>query len=609
LFLLLWSAGAPLTQAASISLQPGFRQQDLTGVLAYLEDNEGSLTLADLQRDEMRFAWHISEQPNLNFGFTDNVYWVRFDVVSPSTPQEQNLFLEISYPLLDDIRVYLLQDGQLLREFQLGANQPYVQRLVRYGNFLVPLDVSPQPLQVLLRVQSQSSMQIPLLLWEKDAFVEHVFIESTGFGFFYGTMLIIALYNLLVFMMARGVGFLYIFFYSICVVMIEAALRGAAFAFVWPEATTWTDRSILVGIVGCVFFGNLFADQVLLVRQSWPRLSRVLRGLAWLSALCALGAFLLPYKQMILVCLLLVAISSPTTLTALLLRVREGYTPARYILAGALVFILSAFVMILSKVGWLPRNPLTENLPYFGAVFQMLLFSLSLADRLNVDRRLREDAQQKAAASQQELLDVQVKINEDLDRKVRERTDELQSANAKLQELSITDGLTGLRNRRYFDEILISEYKRAFRDKQPVSIMLVDIDHFKRLNDTYGHPFGDLCLVEAADLVRNSIRRPPDVAARYGGEEFVILLPQTDSQGAIKVAETIRAAFDRHRVEDGRNSVVLTVSIGVASQVPMERDGHEKLLKRADELLYRAKENGRNRVEWEIGSAGAMPFL
>ena len=90
-------------------------------MLAYLEDREGTLALADLLQDDARFAWHISEQPNLNFGFTDAVYWARFDVDSPSTPQTQNLFLEISYPLLDDIRVYLLQDGTLLREFHVGA--------------------------------------------------------------------------------------------------------------------------------------------------------------------------------------------------------------------------------------------------------------------------------------------------------------------------------------------------------------------------------------------------------------------------------------------------------------------------------------------------------
>ena len=594
---------APLVQAASISLQPGFRQQNLAGVLAYLEDKEGTLALADLLQDDARFAWHISEQPNLNFGFTDAVYWARFDVDSPSTPQAQNLFLEISYPLLDDIRVYLLQDGTLLREFHVGAGLPFAERLVRHGNFLIPLDVSPQPLQVLLRVQSQSSMQIPLLLWEKDAFVEQTYVEATAFGFFYGTVLIIAVYNLLVFMSVREPGFLYFFMFALCAVMVESALRGAAFAFVWPDATAWVDRSIVVGIGGCVLFGSLFTNNVLLVRQTRPRISLALRMVATAAVLCMAGAFLLPYKLMILLSLLVATVSSVINPLAHFLRVKDGYTPARAILTGSVVFILSVFVMILSKVGVLPRNAFTENAPYFGTVFQQLLFSLSLADRLNVDRKLREEAQLRAAASQRELLSVQLKINEDLDRRVRERTDELEVANIKLQELSTTDSLTGLRNRRYFDDMLQNEYKRAFRDKQPLSVLLLDIDHFKKLNDNFGHAFGDLCLMEAAQLIRNCIKRPPDIAARYGGEEFVVLLPLTDQEGALNVAESIRAAFDAKRVEDGPHSVIVTVSIGVSSTVPPERDGHEKLLKRADELLYRAKQNGRNRVEWETGSA------
>lgn len=603
LSLILLLMAVPLVQAASISLQPGFRQQNLAGVLAYLEDREGTLALADLLQDDARFAWHISEQPNLNFGFTDAVYWARFDVDSPSTPQTQNLFLEISYPLLDDIRVYLLQDGTLLREFHVGAGLPFAERLVRHGNFLIPLDVSPQPLQVVLRVQSQSSMQIPLLLWEKNAFVEHTYAEATAFGFFYGTVLIIAVYNLLVFVSVREPGFLLFFLYASGIVMVEAALRGAAFAFVWPEAVNWVDRSIVVGIAACVLFGCLFTDNVLLVRRTRPRTSLWLRIVAGSAVISMAGAFLLPYKVMILMSLLVAGASSVINPLAHVLRVKDGYTPAIYILVGLVVFLFSILVMVLSKLGVLPRNGFTEYSPYYGTVFQLLLFSLSLADRLNVDRKLREEAQLKATASQQELLGVQLKINEDLDRRVRERTDELEALNTKLQELSTTDSLTGLRNRRYFDDMLKNEYQRAFRDKLPLSVLLIDIDHFKKLNDNFGHPFGDLCLVEAANLIRGCIKRPPDVAARYGGEEFVVLLPQTDREGAVKVAESLRAAFNAKRIEDGPHSVVMTISIGVSSTVPPDRDGHEILLKRADALLYRAKQNGRNRVEWETGSA------
>lgn len=588
-----------LAQAATINLVPGFHQQDLAGVLEYLEDKEGLHTPTEMAGNDPRFSWHISERPTLNFGFTDAVYWARFELESTTTSQVQNIFLEIGYPLLDDIRVYFLQDGQVLREYRVGASQPYNQRLVRHANFLIPMDVSPQPLQVLLRVQSQSSMQIPLLLWEKDAFVENTYAVATAFGLFYGTVLIIAIYNLLVFFSVREPGFLYFFIYSIGVVMFESALRGVAFAFIWPEAVNWVDRSIIVGIHICTLFGALFTNNVLLVRQTRPLMSRWLQLVMMLSVVCMIGSLILPYRVMIPASLLVAVLTMIVSPIAHILRVMDGYTPAKYILFGSVVSFLSIFVLIFSKVGWLPRNTFTEYTPYLGTVFQLLLFSLSLADRLNTEGKLREEAQLRVAASQKELLDMQLKINEDLDRRVRERTDELRTANTRLQELSTTDSLTGLRNRRYFDEMLQNEYKRAFREKLPLAVLLFDIDHFKKLNDSFGHPFGDLCLVEAAKLVRAGIRRPPDIAARYGGEEFVVLLPQTNLEGAIVVANSICLAFSAKSIEDGEHRVSITVSIGVACTIPQERDGHEKLLKDADKRLYQAKRNGRNRVEWE----------
>ena len=127
--------------------------------------------------------------------------------------------------------------------------------------------------------------------------------------------------------------------------------------------------------------------------------------------------------------------------------------------------------------------------------------------------------------------------------------------------------------------------------------MLLDIDHFKQLNDQYGHPFGDLCLTQAAQLIANTIRRPPDSAARYGGEEFAVLLPNTDKEGALHVADKIRESIGQHQVSDGQQQAVMTVSIGVASFIPSQNNTTEALLKAADDLLYRAKHNGRNRVE------------
>ena len=179
---------------------------------------------------------------------------------------------------------------------------------------------------------------------------------------------------------------------------------------------------------------------------------------------------------------------------------------------------------------------------------------------------------------------------------VRQRTEELELANQKLKELSFKDPLTGLYNRRYFDELYDIEFKRAFREKSHLCVAMVDIDHFKRLNDTYGHQVGDQCLTKVASALSAQLRRPPDIAARFGGEEFILLLPSTDLDGAAVVAENVRKAIEMILVDTEKEMVSFTASVGVYSAVPTERDEMQEFIKKADENLYKAKTEGRNRV-------------
>ena len=128
---------------------------------------------------------------------------------------------------------------------------------------------------------------------------------------------------------------------------------------------------------------------------------------------------------------------------------------------------------------------------------------------------------------------------------------------------------------------------------------MMDIDHFKNLNDNYGHPFGDLCLQTVAKTIGQCLNRPPDICARYGGEEFVVILPNTDLEGAVHVAQLIVQQVAETTVSDPSHAVNLTLSIGVTATIPDQTGDHEALMRTADECLYRAKENGRNRVEYE----------
>ena len=174
----------------------------------------------------------------------------------------------------------------------------------------------------------------------------------------------------------------------------------------------------------------------------------------------------------------------------------------------------------------------------------------------------------------------------------------LHEANNHLQRQVMLDGLTGTANRRCFDVTFAKECRRSARSQTPLGVLMIDVDFFKKYNDLYGHPAGDACLRAVTEAVEQQLRRPADFAARYGGEEFAVLLPDTDVDGALIMAERIRAAIELLKIKhDGNRGSVVTVSIGVAVGWPQRREsGGEQLLQAADSGLYQAKQLGRNQV-------------
>ncbi|PSW07193.1 GGDEF domain-containing response regulator [Photobacterium lipolyticum] len=179
---------------------------------------------------------------------------------------------------------------------------------------------------------------------------------------------------------------------------------------------------------------------------------------------------------------------------------------------------------------------------------------------------------------------------------LEELQQQLEETNEQLLMLSTTDGLTGLLNRRRFDEIFNAEWKRGIRAQRPLSLIMLDIDHFKAYNDTYGHQVGDDCLREVARTLSSIPLRELDRFARIGGEEFAIILPETDSKGAMQVAkriiESIEILSKPHSSSPSSNH--LTVSVGVATVIPNSEISSRKLMEVADDALYEAKHNGRN---------------
>ena len=190
---------------------------------------------------------------------------------------------------------------------------------------------------------------------------------------------------------------------------------------------------------------------------------------------------------------------------------------------------------------------------------------------------------------------VELRQQVERERLLRQQLDE---ANQELQRLAALDGLTQIANRRSFDDYLHYQWKLLVRERSPLSLILCDVDFFKRYNDTYGHQGGDDCLKQVAEVIRQAVKRPADLAARYGGEEFAVILPNTEAEGAVKIAEEIRSGLKALGLAHAGSQIseIVTLSLGVASVIPSNDSSWDNLIARADKALYEAKDRGRDRV-------------
>ena len=281
---------------------------------------------------------------------------------------------------------------------------------------------------------------------------------------------------------------------------------------------------------------------------------------------------------------------------ATVVMLRRGYRPARLFLLAWSLFLAGTAAFTLLAFGLMPRNFWTQNGVQIGSALEMLLLSLALGARYaglrNENIRIVEDA------------------NERLERRVIDRTKELRTtmaqlgeANVQLREYSRRDPLTGAYNRRHFREAFEQALDARKDDGTPLALLLLDLDHFKRINDTYGHLAGDDCLSFAARCMEDVVVPRGGLVARFGGEEFVAVLPGIDAQEALQIAEAMRLRIHQSPVATGGHNIRLSASIGVHTVAADRQSAPEEVIRIADEALYRAKGDGRNCVRHSVSAA------
>ncbi|MCG8316758.1 MAG: diguanylate cyclase [Pseudomonadales bacterium] len=583
----IWLCVAPVFAIQSIALADDFNFGIGEGI-EYLEDPTHELDFYQVLNGEQ--DWQVNEDSVFNKGYNPSTWWLKFKLTNDQQVFSE-WFLEISYAVIDYLDIYVVDEHGNFKTYQMGDKLRFQNRPIEHRYFVVPLEIPWSSYRdVYIKVRSTSSIQIPLTMWERDAFNAADIGRTAIQGLYYGGLVIIAIYNLLIYLALGERTYLHYVGYVLAMFLFMASLNGWAFQFLWPYATEWNDTAILVSLTLVVFFGAAFAGRFLDLKNISRPLNILVYVFIIFSALIAILCFFIPYTLGIRIVISFAVLGCLYAFTAGVYAWKKGNQSASiYVVAWTGLFV-GGIVLALNKVHLLPRNIFTDYATQFGSLMEVVLLSFALAERINKEKALRFQAQQDA-------LTIQQQANEELEHRVAERTLELEEANRKLQELSDTDQLTGLKNRRYLNQYLDKEVARAARYPHELAVLLIDIDHFKSVNDNHGHLVGDDCLQEVAKRISNQMRWPTDLAARYGGEEFCVVLPETDLKGAETVAERIRAKVNEHPVETRDVELPSSVSIGVHVGIPASPDVVNDFLAAADEALYRAKENGRNRVE------------
>lgn len=591
---LLLLGAIPLLSAASSPLVfDGSERLAVAPHVEVLEDPTGSFSFESVRdsRDRDFRPAPIAPGNELNFGYSSSVFWLRFAVRSTA---EATPLLEVAFPSLDSVTLYAPDRDGRYRESATGDLRPFAERPMPHRNFVFPLPLRPeQPKTVYLRIVSGGTLTVPLELLPAERFHAVQRLSYSAYGLYFGMLLALAIYNGLLFFSLREPSYLAYVAFAASMALAQASIIGFGSEFLWPNAPAWGNVSLLFFFAATGFFGALFTRTFLNTRQSVPLLDQwILLHMAIFAVVGLAGPLgITGYRNAAVIISLVGASFSVTAVIAGLACVRQGHAGARFFMLAWTLLLVGAAVVALRNLGWLPTNFMTLNAMLIGSGIEVLLLSFALAHRISALEREKQRVQKTALAAAQ-------RVEADLEAKVAARTEELAATNQQLQDalsalerVASTDRLTGAWNRRWLESVAQSEMERANRHGSPLSMIMIDVDRFKHVNDRHGHAVGDAVLTSIAGRIREDIRAT-DSLTRWGGEEFVVLAPATSLDGAARLAEKLRCRIEQFALP---GVGAMTVSLGVSQYRPGQR--LEDFIAAADQAMYAAKQAGRNRVE------------
>ena len=557
----------------------------------YLVEKPGeSLGIEEISK--LPFTKTISNA--FTFGYKENNFWFRFSVYNDSK-EPKNMVLELTEIIHKKVDLYILSDPIIHKKN--GLRIPVEEREIQESNPAFSLHFAPyETKELYVNIASIYAVFGALKLKTPEQFHKDTQFKNNIYIFYFGAIIAIALYNLFIFFYLREKIYLYYVSYVLVFVLWAANYKGLLLPYTRIE--TYDILQVTIPIFFTMLI--LFSQAVLETKKHFSLFHKILNGFIIILVISFVWMLLSMHSGFYFMNL----VSSPLLPFLLFMSfwaLYKGHKIAKIYLVGLSIYIVSMILISQLALGTLPYSILLSNAPLIGSFFEIMLFSLLLAYRINMFREETLDVQEKLIAQQRTessrlfhaVAEKTVALN-NANKQLAKELEEKKELEKHLKHQASTDPLTGLRNRRSFFDTCTKEMEHAIRYDTELSYLTIDIDKFKAINDTYGHPFGDEVIRSLAQqMIENS--RTTDYIGRIGGEEFAILMPATGMDSAFHIADRLRENIAKHKIIFENKVVQVTVSIGLSYYRKKDND-IQTIIKRSDKALYEAKDSGRDKV-------------
>ena len=592
-----WSAEA----AGTLELAPSTKIPAALGLYYdVLEDPTGKLSIKDVSSPAMDGGYKPNIVADPNLGYSNSYFWLR-TFINHTLPSPKQWQVEVPFPTLDSVEIYVIrvENGKIIYHEKTGDLLPFATRPFSHRHFVFPVTFPAETkVAVYLRVESKGSLTVGSYLWDAEAF----FVESRNsyftFALYFGLLMALGAYNFLLYLSLKDKTYLYYVLFVVSMALAQGAWNGFWYEYLWPNSPRWANVATVTGFDAAGFFGAVFSRVFLGTKRTAPFCDKAI-------IICAVvfGALLLtipvtPYTINAKLTSAFAVIISLVMIAAGVVSALRGFSAARIFLVAWSIMLIGVAALGARNLGWLPTNFATLYSILIGSGLEALLLSFALAERIRVLERSRDQAQEDAYLARRTMIEALERTEKNLEARVNERTGYLTEVNEKLLEsekllksLAHFDPLTGMANRILLDERLGKALTRAARHGSPLAVILVDLDGFKEVNDTYGHAHGDELLKTVASRILRCVRES-DTVARIGGDEFVLLLEELHgTDDAIHVCDKILKSNAEPVVIKGAG-ITIGASVGLAIY-PDDGAEPQTLVKRADRAMYDAKRAGK----------------